>query len=172
MLSAPGALRLGQGALRVDLAVKTLQGGSATGRGGGATVFGFRPPFMGGEPSDEDAFGGVVCGEKPDDEEKAEHAGPNPQRPEVSIARPKPHSTALGCIFGGVIAPRIVHVPYVVERDEDGVWCAHAQLRPGVGAHGQGEDEAAAVADLREALTGLIGEFGVPRELAVTVAAA
>ena len=63
-------------------------------------------------------------------------------------------------------------MPYVVEVDEDGVWCAHAQLRPGVGAHGQGEDEAAAVADLREALTGLIDEFGVPKEMAITVAAA
>jgi hypothetical protein len=26
-----------------------------------------------------------------------------------------------------------VHVPYTFEQDEDGVWCAHAQLRPGVG---------------------------------------
>ena len=31
---------------------------------------------------------------------------------------------------------RAVHVPYTVEEDEDGVWCAHAQLRHGVGAHG------------------------------------
>jgi hypothetical protein len=31
-----------------------------------------------------------------------------------------------------------VHVPYTVEQDEDGVWCAHAQLRPGVGANGEG----------------------------------
>ncbi|GEM_PF-669179 len=68
--------------------------------------------------------------------------------------------------------PRIVHVPYVVERDEDGVWCAHAQIRPGVGAHGQGEDEAAAIADLREAVTALIAEFGAPDELAVAVSAA
>lgn len=67
---------------------------------------------------------------------------------------------------------RVVHVPYVVAPDEDGVWCAHAQLRPGVGAHGQGENEAAAVADLREALTGLIDEFGAPNELAIPVAAA
>ena len=28
---------------------------------------------------------------------------------------------------------RIVHMPYVVEQDEDGVWCANAQLRPGSG---------------------------------------
>lgn len=67
---------------------------------------------------------------------------------------------------------RTVHVPYVVERDDDGVWCAHAQLRPGVGAHGQGDTEAAAIADLREALTGLIESFGVPDELKLTVPAA
>lgn len=64
---------------------------------------------------------------------------------------------------------RAVHVPYTVEPDEDGVWCAHAQLRPGVGAHGEGETPEAAVADLREALEGLIAEFGVPPELTITV---
>ena len=62
-----------------------------------------------------------------------------------------------------------VHVPYTVEQDEDGVWRAHAQLRPGVGAHGEGSTPEAAVADLREALEGLIAEFGVPRELTITV---
>ncbi len=64
---------------------------------------------------------------------------------------------------------RAVHVPYTVEQDEDGAWSAHAQLRPGVGAHGEGGDAEAAVADLREALEGLIAEFGVPDELTVTV---
>ncbi|WP_239377720.1 MULTISPECIES: type II toxin-antitoxin system HicB family antitoxin [unclassified Frankia] len=64
-----------------------------------------------------------------------------------------------------------VTVPITVERDEDGVWCAHAQLRPGVGAHGEGATEQDALDDLREALVGLIEEFGVPRELSVTVAA-
>jgi hypothetical protein len=34
---------------------------------------------------------------------------------------------------------RAVHVPYTVEQDEDGVFCAHAQLRPGVGANGEGD---------------------------------
>lgn len=71
----------------------------------------------------------------------------------------------------GVPESRTVTVPVVVERDEDGVWCAHAQLRPGLGAHGEGDTEEAALADLREALTGLIEEFGAPRELSVTVAA-
>jgi hypothetical protein len=64
---------------------------------------------------------------------------------------------------------RTVHVPYTVEEDEDGVWCAHAQLRPGVGANGEGSTAAAAIADLSEALTGLVAEFGVPDELTLTV---
>jgi len=59
---------------------------------------------------------------------------------------------------------REVHVPYAVEQD-DGVWCAHAQLRPSVGAHGEGDSREAAIADLREALIGLIVEFGIPDEL-------
>ncbi|MCW2142768.1 hypothetical protein BXY51_007358 [Actinoplanes cyaneus] len=71
----------------------------------------------------------------------------------------------------GVAEIRTVTVPVVVEQDEDGVWCAHAQLRPGVGAHGEGDTEEAALEDLRAALLGLIEEFGVPRELSVTVAA-
>jgi predicted RNase H-like HicB family nuclease len=64
---------------------------------------------------------------------------------------------------------RAVHVPYTVEQDEDGIWCAHAQLRPGVGANGEGDSPATAIADLREALTGLIAEFGVPAELTLMV---
>lgn len=68
-----------------------------------------------------------------------------------------------------VMASVEVRIPYVVEQDEDGVWCAHAQLRPRVGAHGEGDTADAAVADLREALNGLIAEFGVPRELTLTM---
>ena len=62
-----------------------------------------------------------------------------------------------------------VHIPYTVEQDEDGVWCAHAQLRLGVGANGEGDTREAAVADLREALEGLIAEFGAPQELTLMV---
>jgi len=54
---------------------------------------------------------------------------------------------------------RTVTVPVFVERDEDGVWCAHAQLRPGAGAHSEGSTEEEALDDLREALTGLIEEI-------------
>jgi hypothetical protein len=64
---------------------------------------------------------------------------------------------------------RTVHVPYTVEQDDDGDWCAHAQLRPGVGANGEGDSREAAIADLWEALIGLIAEFGAPDELTLTL---
>ena len=65
---------------------------------------------------------------------------------------------------------RVVHVPYTLEQDEDGVWCASAQLRPGVGAVGDGSTAEEAIADLRDALTVLIEEVGVPQELTLEVA--
>jgi hypothetical protein len=64
---------------------------------------------------------------------------------------------------------RVVHVPYTVEQDEDGVWCASAQLRPGVGAVGDGPTPEAAVADLREAVKLLLAEVGPPDELTLTL---
>ena len=64
---------------------------------------------------------------------------------------------------------KAVHVPYTVEEDEDGVWCTHAQLRPSVRTNGEGATREEAVDDLREALAGLIAEFGVPDELTVAV---
>ena len=64
---------------------------------------------------------------------------------------------------------RVVHVPYTLEQDEDGVWCASAQLRPGVGAVGDGSTAEEAIADLRDALTVLIEEVGVPQELTLTL---
>jgi predicted RNase H-like HicB family nuclease len=64
---------------------------------------------------------------------------------------------------------RVVHVPYTIEQDEDGVWCASAQLRPGVGAVGDGTTAEEAIADLRNALTVLIEEVGVPQELTLTL---
>lgn len=64
---------------------------------------------------------------------------------------------------------RVVHVPYAIEQDEDGVWCAAAQLRPGVGAVGEGPTQEAAIADLREALEVLLAEVGPPDELTLTL---
>lgn len=66
---------------------------------------------------------------------------------------------------------RAVHVPYTVEQDDDGAWCAHAQLRPGVGANGEGDSREAAITDLRQALIELIAEFGAPDELTLTLGA-
>jgi hypothetical protein len=67
---------------------------------------------------------------------------------------------------------RVVHVPYAVEQDEDGVWCATAQLRPGVGAVGDGLTQEAAIADLRRALEFLLAEVGPPDELTLTLGVA
>ena len=67
------------------------------------------------------------------------------------------------------MSTRVGHVPYTVEQDEDGVWCAHAQLRPGVGAHGEGVTPEDTIADLSEATTGLVAEFGIPEELTLTI---
>ena len=64
---------------------------------------------------------------------------------------------------------RVIHVPYTIEQDEDGVWCASAQLRPGVGAVGDGATAEEAIADLRDALTVLVAEVGVPQELTLTL---
>ena len=64
---------------------------------------------------------------------------------------------------------RVVHVPYVVEQDEDGVWSASAQLRPGVGAVGDGPTAEAAVIDLRDALEALLAGVGPPDELTLTL---
>jgi len=74
------------------------------------------------------------------------------------------------CRYGRIgVVTRVVHVPYVVEQDEDGVWCASAQLRPGVGAVGDGPTAEAAVADLRDALEALLAEVGPPDELTLTL---
>jgi hypothetical protein len=60
-------------------------------------------------------------------------------------------------------------VPYVVEQYEDVFWCASAQLRPSVGAVGDGPTAEAAVADLRDALEALLAEVGPPDELMLTL---
>lgn len=62
-----------------------------------------------------------------------------------------------------------VTVPYTVEQDENGVWCAYALLRHDAGANGEGATPDEAVDDLREALTGLIEVVGVPETITVTV---
>jgi predicted RNase H-like HicB family nuclease len=63
---------------------------------------------------------------------------------------------------------QVIHVPYAIERDEDGVWCASAMLRPGVGAVGDGATPEEAIADLRTALNALLDVVGTPDELTLT----
>jgi hypothetical protein len=65
--------------------------------------------------------------------------------------------------------PQIVHVPYTLQQDEDGIWCAHAWLGASGGANGNGETAEAAIADLREAVQMVIDEDGVPEQLARTL---
>jgi ADP-ribose pyrophosphatase YjhB (NUDIX family) len=64
---------------------------------------------------------------------------------------------------------QVVHVPYVVEQDEDGIRCASALLRPGVGAVGDGTTPEEAVTDLRAGLEALLEVVGPPSELTLTV---
>ncbi|WP_017581896.1 hypothetical protein [Nocardiopsis valliformis] len=56
-------------------------------------------------------------------------------------------------------------VPYTIEQDGDGVWCAHAVLRPGVSARGEGDTPDAALAELRVAFALLTEELDTPAEL-------
>lgn len=64
---------------------------------------------------------------------------------------------------------RVIRVPYALGQDEDGIRCASAQLRPGVGAVGDGATAEEAIADLSGALTTLIEEVGAPPELTLTL---
>jgi predicted RNase H-like HicB family nuclease len=59
----------------------------------------------------------------------------------------------------------IVHVPYTLERDEDGIWCAHAWLGSSGGANGNGDTPEDAIDDLREAVQMVLDEDGVPEQL-------
>jgi predicted RNase H-like HicB family nuclease len=77
------------------------------------------------------------------------------------------HPSQLNVILGDVT--RVVHVPDVVEQDEDGVWCACAQLRPEVAAFGDGQSRDEALADLHAGLALLIEEVGIPDETTLTL---
>lgn len=66
---------------------------------------------------------------------------------------------------GYISAMATVHVPYTVEQDEDGVWCAHAWLGSSGGANGNGATLEDAVEDLREAVRMVFDEDGVPAQL-------
>jgi hypothetical protein len=65
-----------------------------------------------------------------------------------------------------------ITVPFTVEQDENGAWCAAAALTPDAFANGEGDTREAAIEDLRAAITLLAEEVGVPEQLTVTVEAA
>jgi hypothetical protein len=70
------------------------------------------------------------------------------------------------------LVSKVVHVQYKISQDEDGVWCASAQLGAGVRSVGYGPTEEAAVADLHAAVEALLAESGTPLELTLTLGVA
>jgi hypothetical protein len=70
-----------------------------------------------------------------------------------------------GQVPGYIGAMTTLHVPYTIEQDEDGVWCAHAWLGSSGGANGNGATAEEAVADLRKAVRMVIEEDGIPAQL-------
>ncbi|WP_329001657.1 hypothetical protein OHA18_01585 [Kribbella sp. NBC_00709] len=60
-----------------------------------------------------------------------------------------------------------LHVPYVVEQDEDGTWLAEAALTPDVFLQGEGDTREAALEDLRTSITQAAAESGIPDQLVV-----
>ena len=64
---------------------------------------------------------------------------------------------------------RAVHVPYTVIRTKTVSGVPTHSCAPVWGVNGEGDNREAAIADLREALEGLIAEFGAPQELTLTI---
>ena len=62
--------------------------------------------------------------------------------------------------------PRL-HVPYIVEQDEDGTWLAEAALTPDIFVQGEGETREAALEDLRTSITQATAESGIPDQLVI-----
>jgi hypothetical protein len=54
-------------------------------------------------------------------------------------------------------------------RTRTAIWCAHAWLGASGGANGNGATPEEAIADLREAVQMVLGEDGVPEQLAQTL---
>jgi predicted RNase H-like HicB family nuclease len=69
-------------------------------------------------------------------------------------------------VIGFTVMKRMIQIPYELEQEEDGTWGAHASFPRG-GAHGLGSTPEEAVADLYEAVSLVIEEFGMPPVLTV-----
>lgn len=66
---------------------------------------------------------------------------------------------------------RTIRVPLTLDQDEDGVWCASAELRPGVAAFGDGDTRQAALDDLRAGIIELIAAMRDAGEVITTIPA-
>ena len=55
---------------------------------------------------------------------------------------------------------RDITVPYTIEQDENGTWCAEAALSPKSFANGEGATPEAAIEDLKEAIAALAEAVG------------
>jgi predicted RNase H-like HicB family nuclease len=64
---------------------------------------------------------------------------------------------------------RDITVPFTIEQDENGTWCASAALNPDSFANGEGVTREAAIEDLKEAMTALADVVGVPEQVTVAV---
>ncbi|MFC6162345.1 hypothetical protein [Kribbella jiaozuonensis] len=62
-----------------------------------------------------------------------------------------------------------LHVPYVVEQDEDGTWLAEAALTPDIFLQGEGETREQALEDLRTSITQATTDSGIPDHLVITL---
>jgi predicted RNase H-like HicB family nuclease len=64
---------------------------------------------------------------------------------------------------------REISVPFTIEQDENGAWCAAAALTPDAFANGAGDTREAAIEDLKAAIALLADEVGVPEQVVVRV---
>ena len=64
---------------------------------------------------------------------------------------------------------REITVPFTIEQDENGAWCAAAALNPDSFATGEGETREAAIEDLKEAIAALVDVVGVPEQVTLSV---
>ena len=58
-----------------------------------------------------------------------------------------------------------MHIPYTVEQDENGVWCAHADFVTDTvkgAAIGDGSTRDAAILDLHAVLVEMVDLYGIP----------
>lgn len=64
---------------------------------------------------------------------------------------------------------RQLHLPFVVDQDEDGTWIAESALTPDIFVSGEGETREASLDDLRLQIARAVADSGAPEQLVVDV---